>query len=92
MGLPLAKSYVASVAFVILATGFDHSRPGGEWLDRAIAQFALRCHECGYPIVDANLCWHPGLYVAGPLAELQLGPVARNIIGARHAASRLAAA
>jgi cation diffusion facilitator CzcD-associated flavoprotein CzcO len=71
---------------VILATGFDHSRPGGEWLDRAIAQFALPCHECGYPIVDANLCWHPGLYVAGPLAELQLGPVARNIIGARHAA------
>jgi Pyridine nucleotide-disulphide oxidoreductase len=77
---------------VILATGFDRSRPGGEWLDQAIGQFALSCHECGYPIVDANLRWHPGLYVAGPLAELELGPVARNIIGARHAASRLAAA
>jgi lysine/ornithine N-monooxygenase len=77
---------------VILATGFDRSRPGGEWLDRAIGQFALSCNECGYPIVDAKLRWHPGLYVTGPLAELELGPVARNIIGARHAASRLAAA
>jgi len=77
---------------LILATGFDRSRPGGEWLDQAIGQFALPCHECGYPIVDANLCWRPGLYVAGPLAELELGPVARNIIGGRHAASRLAAA
>jgi hypothetical protein len=76
---------------LILATGFDRSRPGGEWLDRAIGHFALSCHECGYPIVDANLRWHPGLYVTGPLAELELGPVARNIIGARHAASRLAA-
>ncbi len=75
---------------VVLATGFDRSRPGGEWLDRAIGQFALPCHECGYPIVDANLRWHPGLHVTGPLAELELGPVARNIIGARHAASRLA--
>jgi cation diffusion facilitator CzcD-associated flavoprotein CzcO len=77
---------------LILATGFDRSRPGGEWLDRTIGQFALPCHECGYPIVDANLRWHPGLYVAGPLAELEVGPVARNIIGARHAARRLAAA
>jgi hypothetical protein len=77
---------------VILATGFDRSRPGGEWLDRGVRDFALSCHECGYPIVDRNLCWHPGLYVAGPLAELELGPVARNIVGARHAAARLAAA
>ena len=76
---------------VVLATGFDRSRPGGEWLDRAISQFALRCHECGYPIVDVNLRWRSGLYVTGPLAELELGPVARNIIGARHAARRMAA-
>jgi heterodisulfide reductase subunit A-like polyferredoxin len=75
---------------VVLATGFDRSRPGGEWLDRDVHSFGLSCHECGYPIVDRNLCWCPGLYVAGPLAELELGPVARNIIGARHAAVRLA--
>jgi hypothetical protein len=76
---------------VVLATGFDRSRPGGEWLDRAISQFALRCHECGYPIVDVNLRWRSGLYVTGPLAELELGLVARNIIGARHAARWMAA-
>jgi hypothetical protein len=76
---------------VILATGFDRSPPGGEWLDRAIGQFGLSCNECGYPIVEAKLRWRPGLYVTGPLAELELGPVASNIIGARHAASRLGA-
>jgi hypothetical protein len=32
-----------------------------------------------------------GLYVTGALAELELGPVARNIAGARHAGERLAA-
>jgi lysine/ornithine N-monooxygenase len=87
-----APTALLNADLVILATGFDRSRPGGEWLDRGVRDFALSCHECGYPIVDRNLCWHPGLYVAGPLAELELGPVARNIVGARHAAARLAAA
>lgn len=31
------------------------------------------------------------LVVSGPLAELELGPVARNIIGARRAGERLIA-
>ncbi|MBL8151238.1 MAG: hypothetical protein JNN15_15045, partial [Blastocatellia bacterium] len=43
----------------------------------------------GYPIVDRSLKWHPGIYVSGPLAELELGPTARNIIGARTAAEKL---
>ena len=76
---------------VVLATGFERSRPGGEWLDRTVRDFALSCHECGYPIVDRSLCGYPGLYVVGLLAELELGPVARTIIGARHAASRVPA-
>ena len=76
---------------VVLATGFERSRPGGEWLDRTVRDFALSCHECGYPIVDRSLCWYPGLYLVGPLAELELGPVARTIIGARHAARRVPA-
>jgi thioredoxin reductase len=86
-----APTALLNADLVVLATGFKRSRPGGEWLDRAVRDSALSCHECGYPIVDRNLCWRPGLYVAGPLAELELGPVARNIIGARHAAARLAA-
>ena len=40
----------------------------------------------------AALRWHPRVYVSGPLAELELGPSARNISGARRAAERLVAA
>jgi hypothetical protein len=77
---------------VVLATGFEPSRPGGAWLDQAIDSFGLLTADCGYPIVDRSLCWAPGLYVTGPLAELEVGPVARNIIGARLAAERIASA
>ena len=44
---------------------------------------------CGYPIVDSELRWHPRIYVSGPLAELELGPVSRNIAGARRAGDRI---
>jgi hypothetical protein len=75
---------------VILATGFESARPGGAWLDNAIADYGLPCAPCGYPIVDQTLCWQRGLYVTGPLAELEIGPTARNIIGARLASERFA--
>lgn len=74
---------------LILATGFDPRRPGGEWLDRAIEAYRLPCAPCGYPIVNSSLCWEKGLFVTGPLAELEIGPAARNIIGARLAGQRI---
>ena len=77
---------------VVLATGFEAPRPGGELIDRAISDLGLRCASCGYPVVDASLQWHPGIHVTGALAELEIGPVARNIIGARLAAERLTSA
>ena len=77
---------------IVLATGFARRRPGGSWLTRAIHALGLSCASCGYPIVDASLEWHPGLFVSGPLAELEIGPVARNIVGARQAGTRIAAA
>jgi hypothetical protein len=77
---------------LILATGFDTARPGGEWLNRAIDTYELPLAECGYPIVDQSLRWQDGLFVSGPLAELEVGPVSRNIIGARLAADRIATA
>jgi hypothetical protein len=76
----------------VLATGFRPDRPGGPWLSRAIAELGLPCGACGYPIVDRTLCWHPGIYVTGALAELEIGPAARNLIGARLAAERIASA
>jgi hypothetical protein len=44
---------------------------------------------CGYPVVNRYLAWGRGLFVTGALAELELGPVARNISGARRAGERL---
>jgi len=55
----------------------------------AISELGLRCGACGYPIVDSLLRWHPQIHVSGPLAELEIGPVSRNIVGARLAALRL---
>lgn len=74
---------------VLLATGFESARPGGAFVD-GIAGQGLPCAACGYPIVDTHLRWHPRLFVSGPLAELEVGPAARNIVGARLAARRIA--
>lgn len=74
---------------IILATGFEKQRPGGLVVDRLIEQYGLNCAECGYPIPTKTLEWGNGIYVMGPLAELELGPAAANIIGARHAGKRL---
>lgn len=88
---------------LLLATGFSPERPGGAWLDRAIADLGLACAPCGFPIVDRRLAWReearsraesPGsnLFVSGPLAELETGPVARNVLGARLAGRQILAA
>lgn len=39
--------------------------------------------------VSNSLRWGPNLYVTGALAELEMGPIARNISGARQAADRI---
>lgn len=77
------------VQSIVFATGFRPSRPGGSWLEKAIEMFGLPCAKCGYPIVSQSLEWCPHLYVTGPLAELEIGPIARNISGARQAAKRI---
>lgn len=73
---------------VLLATGFESRRPGGALVDGLVDQ-GLPCAACGFPIVDTHLRWHPRLFVSGPLAELEVGPVSRNIVGARMAARRI---
>ena len=74
---------------ILLATGFASHRPGGRMVDDLIASASLPCACCGYPIIDSTLRWHPRIYVSGPLAELELGPMARNIAGARLAGDRI---
>ncbi len=87
--LKLASDRVIEGTRVYLATGFAARRPGGQMLDRLIDDFDLPCAACGYPVVDGWLRWHPRIHVTGPLAELELGPVSRNIAGARRAGDRL---
>ncbi|MFZ0131361.1 MAG: FAD/NAD(P)-binding protein [Desulfobacterales bacterium] len=70
---------------VVLATGFCSHRPGGDFIDQVIREFRLKRGPCGYPIIGSDLRWAANIFVTGPLAELQLGPCARNIIGARNA-------
>ena len=74
---------------ILLATGFCSKRPGGSMIDGLIQSASLPCAGCGFPVVDTALRWHSNVYVSGPLAELQLGPVSRNISGARRAAARM---
>ena len=76
---------------VLLATGFPACRPGGAWLDEAVDALGLSCADCGFPVVDRGLRWHPRLLVTGALAELELGPVSRNISGAQRAGDRIVA-
>ncbi|KON88826.1 hypothetical protein AF332_19805 [Sporosarcina globispora] len=85
----LMDTQEVKVQSIVFATGFRPSRPGGNWLEKAIEKFGLPCAKCGYPIVSHSLEWCPHLYVTGPLAELEIGPIARNISGARQAAERI---
>ena len=73
---------------IVLATGFS-GMPGADLLSSLPTQSGFTRAKCGTPLVDAYLHWHANVYCAGALAEL--GPVARNIAGARRAAERLAA-
>jgi hypothetical protein len=75
-----------------LATGFQAKRPGSPLIEQAIAEFNLSCNPCGYPILGRDLRWDEHIFVTGPLAELQVGPCARNISGARNAGRFLTAA
>ena len=75
---------------VLLATGFDKNVPGGKMIQNLINDFGLKVSEyCGYPVVSKHLRWSDRVFVAGALAELELGPSARNIAGARLAAERI---
>lgn len=76
---------------VILATGFSGARPGRGWLDEAVESLGLPVAACGYPVVSPRLAWCPGIYVTGPLADLEIGPTSRNLQGARLACRRILA-
>ena len=72
----------------MVATGFTPGPPARAVI-AASARRGLRTDGAGYPLVDDALQWAPGLFVSGGLAEMVLGPPARNIIGAHLAGRRI---
>lgn len=91
MTLRLSTKRSVTVRTSLLATGFEQALPGHDWLSRVIKRYHLKRAPCGFPIVSERLEWAPNLHVTGALAELELGPIARNIAGARKAAERISA-
>ncbi|MDQ0481112.1 FAD/NAD(P)-binding protein [Guptibacillus hwajinpoensis] len=83
------ESTVFRPATVLFATGFEPALTNQRWLRHLITKQNLTCANCGYPIVEESLEWCPHLFVMGPLAELEIGPASRNIIGARKATERI---
>lgn len=73
---------------IVLATGFVGGPPAPA-LIAASAEQGLPIDSAGYPLLDDRLQWGPGLFVSGGLAEMVLGPPARNIIGAHLAGRRI---
>ena len=91
MILKLSCGESIQVDSVLLATGFDKTLPGGKMIQNLIndnSELNVSAF-CGYPIVSEHLRWSDRVFVAGALAELELGPSARNIAGARLAAERI---
>ena len=74
---------------LVSATGIRVQSPGSQWLRRLAAARSLPTSPCGFPVLDSTLRWHSRVHVSGALAELELGPVAKNIAGARRAGERI---
>ena len=88
VALALTTGVELRVDRVLLATGFSKRPPGAGLVERMVRKGGLELCSCGYPAPDRYLRWG-AVYVAGALAELELGPSARNIAGARLAAERI---
>ncbi|MFB1082795.1 SidA/IucD/PvdA family monooxygenase [Jeotgalibacillus sp. JSM ZJ347] len=80
------------VKTVYFATGFAPDVMSAGFLADLIKRENLQCAHCGFPLVNQHLEWCDHLFVSGPLAELELGPSSRNVIGAMKAADRITAA
>jgi len=93
--LRLDDGRTVSNARVVLATGLDpvSDHP----LVASVAErLSLERGVEGYPVLDdETLAWRrqeggdSNVFVSGALAELTVGPLARNIVGARRVAQRL---
>jgi hypothetical protein len=79
------------VAGVLLATGLAAGGGACPWIHPVAEGLGLPLDAGGIPRVDRGLWWGERIFVTGTLADLELGPVAGNIAGARMAGMRLLA-
>ncbi|MCO4325867.1 FAD/NAD(P)-binding protein [Staphylococcus agnetis] len=73
---------------ILLATGFKYDVMEQPLMKQLCHMHEAECIE-GFPKTNFQLEWLPQLYVAGMMADLELGPFARNIMGGRQAALRI---
>ena len=60
---------------IILATGFEETIMKQPIIKQLIHQHHAPLCSCGLPNISTELEWLPHLYVAGGLADLELGPL-----------------
>ena len=72
-----------------LATGTSLEIEAQPLLENILHQYPIETID-GLPVLDENLRW-PGceLFLMGPWAALQVGPVARNLFGGKLASARI---
>lgn len=89
MLLQLSNGETTAANSIVLATGFEAGVPGGTMILDLSQHPGFRCSECGYPLPDRCLRWWNGIYLSGTLGELETGPSAPNLVGARMAADKI---
>ena len=74
---------------IIFATGFESSVPSDKLVNQISKEFKLELSPCGTPMLKDSVKWGEGVYTSGALAEMRIGPISRNIPGARSVATEI---
>ncbi|WP_436861030.1 NAD(P)-binding domain-containing protein [Staphylococcus caeli] len=85
----ITEQYCMPYDHILLATGFKDNIMQQPLIEQLVHQYQAPVSSCGLPSITPSLEWLPNLYVSGGLADLELGPFARNIMGGREAALRI---
>ena len=89
--LALESGKTLSTEGLVLGTGFARTSWAKQMVTQLAEQHGVPLSACGFAMPAPNLEWLPGLYLMGETAELELGPVCRNLAGAGRAAARIMA-
>ena len=77
---------------ILLATGFSNQMLTQPLIKSLVTEEQAPLNDSGYPSLAHELEWLHQLFVAGGLADLELGPFARNIMGDKGSAERMSKA